>query len=113
MQPVELLPKSFSDFKRGLDLTGLLHTSLSEAYAEYEAQREEKLCAAKGERAKLKHSEQRLQWQETATMHGSTKNKQEKKKNLLINPAELPEKVNVIIIVMVSRHIKFYDLRMK
>lgn len=64
VQPVELLPKSFSEFKQGLDFTGLSHTRLFEAYTEYEMQRKEKLRAAKKERVKLKRAEQRLQWQD-------------------------------------------------
>ena len=42
----------------------MTHAGVSDAFAEYEAQRKEKLHAAKRERMKLKQTEQRLQWQD-------------------------------------------------
>ena len=57
---MELLPKSFTEFKHSLHSIGLSHARLLEAYAKYEAQRIEKLCLAKRERNKVKQAEQRL-----------------------------------------------------
>lgn len=94
---MELLPKSFSDFKQGLDFTGLSHTSLLEAYAEYETQRKEKLRAAKKERVKLRQAEQRLQWRESAdTFTKEPSIDQERSTCHPVNTTQLSEKVSYL-----------------
>lgn len=70
---MELLPKSFTEFKHSLDSIGLSHARLLEAYAEYEAQRIEKLCVAKRERIKVKQAEQRLKWSNSTENPASKK----------------------------------------
>lgn len=59
---MELLPKSFNEFRRYFSVSVSSTQTIKEAYNEYEAQRKDKLNAAKRQREQMKRSEGRLPW---------------------------------------------------
>lgn len=70
---MELLAKSFGDFKQGMESLKLTHENLLSAYCQHEQQRKEKLCAAKLERMSIKQSEKRMQCIKASTSTEDTK----------------------------------------